>query len=327
MPSTTARARADARVPSRPRSASSAPSAPSASRRPAARLPIFALYGEEGVPAADLLHIESIDSRSRLYNWEIGAHVHQGLHQLLWLRAGSVDAMLDETRSRSEGPAALVIPPGVAHAFRFSRDCDGYVLTVDASALAEGDASAAGDALHALFVSPRVFSLDADAPDAARLHALFAALHAEAHAADDADGPVPTWLARAIVWRMAQIGRREQQSGRRRTQGRPALYTRWVVLLESHYRDHWPVSRYAEKLGLSAERLNRIVRSETGHGAQRLIHNRLAREACRRLVHVAAPVSRLAFELGFDDPAYFCRFFKRHTGLSPRAYRQRALQA
>jgi AraC family transcriptional activator of pobA len=39
---------------------------------------------------------------------------------------------------------------------------------------------------------------------------------------------------------------------------------------------------------------------------------------------VAAPVSKLAFELGFEDPAYFCRFFKRHTGVSPSAYRENA---
>jgi AraC family transcriptional activator of pobA len=38
-------------------------------------------------------------------------------------------------------------------------------------------------------------------------------------------------------------------------------------------------------------------------------------------------VSRLAFELGFEDPAYFCRFFKRHTGLAPRDYRAQALHA
>jgi AraC family transcriptional activator of pobA len=44
-------------------------------------------------------------------------------------------------------------------------------------------------------------------------------------------------------------------------------------------------------------------------------------------VHVAAPVSRIGFELGFDDPAYFCRFFKRHAGCGPRAYRERALKA
>jgi len=51
------------------------------------------------------------------------------------------------------------------------------------------------------------------------------------------------------------------------------------------------------------------------------------REACRRLIYIAAPVSTLAFELGFDDPAYFCRFFKRHTGLSPRDYRLRQAAA
>jgi AraC family transcriptional activator of pobA len=97
--------------------------------------------------------------------------------------------------------------------------------------------------------------------------------------------------------------------------------------MEERYLTHWPVSRYAQRLGLSTERLNRMVRAETGHNVQTLLHARLAREACRRLVHVAAPISRLAFELGFEDPAYFSRFFKRQTGLGPREYRARAMQA
>jgi len=301
---------------------------PRAARRTLSALPAFALYGEAGGPGAPLLHIESIDSRSRLYDWEIDAHVHQGLHQVLWLRSGHVDAMLDETRSGGDGPLAIVIPPGAAHAFRFSPGCDGFVLTVNATLLAEGDAAGVGDALQTLFAAPRTLPLQAQAPDVARLQPLFEALHAENHAADSADGPLPLWLARAVVWRLALIGRRDEaQTGRRGAAGRQSLYTRWVVLMETHYLAQWPVSRYAERLGLSAERLNRMVRAETGHNAQALLHARLAREACRRLVHVAAPVSKLAFELGFDDPAYFCRFFKRHTGLSPRAYRDQAAAA
>lgn len=291
-------------------------------RRALTTLPTFALYGEKSAPAPPLLHIESIDSRSRQYDWEIDAHVHRGLHQLLWLHSGSVEAMLDEIRTRCEGPAVLVIPPGVAHAFRFSRHCGGFVLTFNASLFAEGDAAGAGDALGDLFAEPRTFTLESASPKVTRVQTLFEALHAENHAADSAEGPVPMWLARAIVWRLAQAGQREQQGDQRGVAGRQSLYTRWVVLLESHYREHWSVSRYAERLGLSAERLNRMVRAETGHNAQALLHARLAREACRRLVHVAAPVSKLAFELGFDDPAYFCRFFKRHSGMSPREYRK-----
>ncbi len=295
------------------------------SRRNRDVLPEFALYGESSRPGTEMLHIESIDSRSRLYNWEIDAHVHHGLHQVLWLRSGSADAMLDESRSACVGPAVLVIPPGVAHAFRFSRNCEGFVLTLSAAMLVERDADDAGEALNRLFALPRTFRLDAAAPDVARLHPLFEALLAEQQSADRADGPVPLWLARAIVWRLARLSGREAAAAQRGAHGRQSLYTRLVVLIESHYREHWPVSRYADQLGLSAERLNRMLRLETGHNLQALLHDRLVREAARRLVHVAAPVSRLAFDLGFDDPAYFCRFFKRHTGLSPRDFRARAL--
>lgn len=296
------------------------------SRRAFGTLPAFTLYGEEGARGVSLLHIESIDSRSRLHNWEIDAHVHRGLHQVLWLRAGKVDALLDESRSVNVGPVIHVIPPGVAHSFRFSPGSDGFVLTVNANLLAEGDAVGVGDALQGLFAAARTMPLDAASTDVARLQPLFEALHAENQAADSAGGPVPTWLARAVVWRLAQLVQRAQSTGVSRSGvGRQLLYSRWVVLLESHYLDHWPVSRYADRLGLSTERLNRMVRAETGDNAQTLLHARLTREACRRLVHVAAPVSKLAFELGFEDPAYFCRFFKRHTGLSPRAYRENAL--
>jgi AraC family transcriptional activator of pobA len=298
----------------------------SAPRRRAVHLPAFALYGEAGAADPRLLHVESIAARSRRYGWEIEPHVHRGLHQILWLRAGRVDAILDESHINEIGPLFFAIPPGAVHAYRFAPGTEGFVLTVNATVLAEGDGQEAGAALAALFAAPRGLKLAAASPEVARLHALFEALHAEIGATERAAGPVPMWLARAIVWRLAQQAQRWQHPVPRQQAGRHSLYTRWLVLLEAHYRAHWPVARYARQLGLSAERLNRIVRAETGHTAQRLIHDRLAREATRWLAHVPAPVSKLAFDLGFDDPAYFCRFFKRHTGLSPRAYRQRAQQ-
>ena len=303
--------------------ASQAPPKPRRIRR---RLPVFALYGEGQGAVLRLLHIESIISRSRLYDWEIDAHVHHGLHQVLWVWQGSVHALLDETRIQSDGPLALVVPPGVAHAFRFAPHTEGYVLTFDASLLAEQDGSTIGTALHTLFATPAALPLPVQEAATAHLHQLWQTLHAEAHHPTTAHpAPVPLWLACSVLWHLAQW--RARFDGPPRQQGRHALYTRWLVLVEQHYSQHWPIPRYADQLGLSAERLNRLVRAETGHSAQHIVHTRLVREACRLLVHVQAPVSQLAFDLGFSDPAYFSRFFKRHTGQTPAAYRQAAVAA
>jgi len=285
-----------------------------------ASIPAFALYGEAADAAADMLHVETIQSRSRLYRWEIDVHTHHGLHQIVWIAAGPAEVALDDTRESCRGPAAVVIPPRAVHAFRFSRDTEGEVLTFNPRAVIEGDVPATGEALRDVFDAPRLIRFDPAAAMTARIATLFADLAAEFGAPDAVGSPVPLWLARAIVWRLAQQSAR--QAGGPRGGARRALFTRFLVLVEARHRAHWPITRYAKELGMTPERLNRLTRAETGQAALDIVHARLVREACRRLTYVAAPVSRLAFELGFDDPAYFCRFFKRHTGQSPRDYRR-----
>ena len=58
---------------------------------------------------------------------------------------------------------------------------------------------------------------------------------------------------------------------------------------------------------------------DPGHG----LEERLIREARRNLVYTNLSVSRIAYALGFEDPAYFTRVFTRATGTAPRAFRQR----
>jgi len=298
-------------------------------RRARPRVPAFALYGEaEGALAsrAEMLHVESVQSRSRRYQWEIDAHVHHGLHQVVWVAHGQAEVSLDETRVHCEGPAAVVIAPGVVHAFRFARDTEGYVLTASPGAMVEGEGGDVARALAGLFARSRVLAFDARSEQAVRLGALFEAMLAEFNAPDAAGGPLPVWLARSVLWRLARDARLRSEGG---AQARPhrAQTARFMALVESHHLDHWPVARYAKTLGMSAERLNRMLRAETGRTALQLVHERLVREAQRRLLYIAAPVSRLAWELGFEDAAYFSRFFKRLVGLSPAQFRRDAAPA
>ena len=81
------------------------------------------------------------------------------------------------------------------------------------------------------------------------------------------------------------------------------------------------VSEYAELLGVSQNHLNDTVRSITGESAGGLMHKQLMHQATMCLKHSLKNVSEIAYLLGFDDPSYFARFYKRHTGKSPTQVR------
>jgi AraC family transcriptional activator of pobA len=129
------------------------------------------------------------------------------------------------------------------------------------------------------------------------------------------------WLARAVVWRLAHAQAQRQPQTGGRGHWHQALFTRFMLLVEAHFLEHWSLRQYASHLGLSIPRLNRLTQAESRKTALEIVHERLTREACRRLLYIAAPAANLAAELGFDDPAYFSRFFKKRTGLTPRHWR------
>ncbi len=298
-----------------------APATAPARRRRDADIPRFALYGEPAKPGDELLHIETVASRSRHYHWEIDAHVHQGLYQILWLARGWAEVGLDEWRARVQGPVAVVVPPGVVHGFRFEPEADGRVLTLSPRFLVEGEFENIGRAFRDLFSAPNVLHFSPDDAEAQRLHVQLSELSAEFALPGAAEAPVLRWLARAVVWRLARASEQGLREGGE-SRAHQALFTRFLLLVEQHFLEHWPIGQYASRLGLSTQRLNRIVRAERGCSALELVHDRLTREACRRLIYVAAPATSLALELGFEDPAYFSRFFRRRTGASPQQWRR-----
>lgn len=80
----------------------------------------------------------------------------------------------------------------------------------------------------------------------------------------------------------------------------------------------------AAALGVSVGRLSAAVRESTGRTPGQLIRDAQVLEAKRLLAGTTLTVGRVAREVGFADPAYFCRFFRRETGTSPGEFRRGA---
>ncbi|HEX6164060.1 MAG TPA: helix-turn-helix domain-containing protein [Vicinamibacterales bacterium] len=105
--------------------------------------------------------------------------------------------------------------------------------------------------------------------------------------------------------------------------GRNSVVDRFRSLVEREFRRLHRVQDYAERLGVSPGHLNVLCHAHLARPASAEIHQRLLLEARRLLRYTDKPAFAIAQELGFADPAYFGRFFKREAGVTPRGFRVR----
>jgi AraC family transcriptional activator of pobA len=88
------------------------------------------------------------------------------------------------------------------------------------------------------------------------------------------------------------------------------------LVVETHLTEHLSINTIAEKLALTTNSLYRIVKEYSGTSPKDFLTNRLMIEAQRKLHYSNLSVKELAYELGFNDPDYFSRLFKKCTGKS-----------
>jgi AraC family transcriptional regulator, transcriptional activator of pobA len=264
------------------------------------------------------LHVEPIRSRSGRYQWTIAPHAHAELHQILLVMRGGGTMRAEAARFDIRPPALLVIPAGVVHAFDFSPEIDGSVVTVADAVAAEITRN--DPFVGALFRHPACLN-DIDPEAAERLSAALDSLEREF-----------LWLAparslaiEAELLRILVAGSRLAiDKGGETSLTRHAddvLLDRFRQLVEQDFRSGTSVGAYAAKLCVTEDRLLAACRRRLGGPPKSLIHRRIMVEAQRWLLYSAMSVGEISFALGFRDPAYFSRFFLKRAGRSPKQFR------
>ncbi|WP_106915890.1 helix-turn-helix domain-containing protein [Chryseobacterium aurantiacum] len=107
---------------------------------------------------------------------------------------------------------------------------------------------------------------------------------------------------------------------------RSAQQDKWLAfrkLVEEHFQTHKSVKEYASQLNISPKYLNEIVNRETGSSPTKHIQQRILAEARYLLAFTDMSVKEIAYLLQFESSTYFGKFFKRKTGSSPSAFRQK----
>ncbi len=285
-------------------------------RKTAQAVPTYALYGEQTYNAAtDWLHCESIPARSALFDWEIGAHRHAGLFQILNMTRGRAECLLGERWLPLPPPVAVLVMPGVTHGFRFSPDTEGHVITLLAGQALQMPQAA--PELRPLLAQSRILPL----PDWAALPVAQAVAAIALDYAGSSPGRLGFIEAQLTVL-LITLGRVLAADAEA---GRPNRHAaQFRMLLDQHFRSQRGLAFYAGRLGISDVHLNRVCRAALGCSALGAINQRLIAEARRDLTFTLLSVKEIAYSLGFDDPAYFTRFFTKQAGVTPTEFRRRS---
>ncbi|CAG4998645.1 HTH-type transcriptional activator RhaS [Dyadobacter sp. CECT 9275] len=96
-------------------------------------------------------------------------------------------------------------------------------------------------------------------------------------------------------------------------------------LIEKHFLDIRDLGVYASMLHISPNHLNHICKIVLGKTASQLLYERRVTEARRLLIHTDLNVKEIGYRLGFEDPSYFVKFFRKHTSDTPQEFRQKTL--
>ncbi len=282
-------------------------------------IPSYDLYADaRHDPVPGFLHAERIGARARLHDWTIAPHRHAGMWQALLLAKGGGAAMIDGRDVAMEPSWLAWVPAGVVHGYRFLPDTDGVVVTAARDLL---DAALRRDdfaPLGFLRDRSRAGKLDDADPPAQAAAAAMEGILAELGLSGFGGRAAATAQFDLLLVALARIMGPPDQG---RAGAGDDLANRFRALAEAHFREQWPLTRYAAALGVTVDRLYGSVRAASGRSPQAVLHDRLLIEAKRGLLYTTMSVGEIAYGLGFEDPAYFTRFFVRRAGCPPTVFR------
>ncbi len=285
---------------------------------PTAPVERFSLYGEPvQTIEANFLHVEPIRLRSGRHDWTIAPHAHADLHQILLVTQGGGRMQAEADRYPITPAALLVVPSGAIHAFDFVAGTDGWVVTVAETMVSE---AARGDAAIVRLLRQAACVGGLEAAAVSGLSNAFAELLREfLWSAPARTLAIEAGLIRILVAAARLVDVQDREDAPQSAE--VALVARFQHLIEQDFRNARPVSTYARLLAVTEDRLLAACQRRYGQPPKALIQRRVLVEAQRWLIYTALPIAEIGHSLGFRDPAYFSRVFKRKTGETPQAFR------
>jgi len=238
-------------------------------------------------------------------------------HELIWVRSGAGRQVIDGDAVPVRPATVTLIGRGQVHVFE-------EALGVAGAAVRFGDEVVGPEASPSwLLVGQGPRTVPVPAGDADRLDAVIDALAAESARPPDARSAA---LERHLLSTLLLWVERFYDAARMEIRGAGdddvEVLRRFLSALERDFAAHHDAAHYADALAMPQAALSKALANATGRPTKELVLDRVMLEAGRLLRFTDLSAGEIAHRVGYDDPLYFSRAFKRARGEAPTAYRK-----
>ena len=242
--------------------------------------------------------------------------IHRDDHYIfILLETGESRIMVDFQVQCLKAPALLYVQPGQVHEYMGSIDASGWFMAADTMWI--------GDLFQPVLHKSAALGPLSVTPE--QLCSLTGLLKVLEGARNDTGvpyfKPILQSLASAFVGMVAGLYA-EQAGACKQVLRSNAITISFRQLLSAQYKTLKSPADYASKLNLSLSYLNETVKANTGFPVSYWIQQETMLEARRLLYYSKISIKEIAYQLGYEDPTYFSRLFKKVVGLSPGDYRR-----
>lgn len=279
------------------------------------------LYGDtQSVVFPNFLHHELLETRSKIYDWEIKEHLHSELYQIFIIHEENGTLISGENELKIESPSIILIPANTVHGFVFQPDVMGEVITFSESFLE-----------NIFKNSPKILmeTTQLKILNFGKENAIFKQIIQyktqilnELIDENPEKRNVIQLLFQLLFIQIYRFSISEKQEISISDNKMLNYFKAFQKSIKQTITETKSVESYAKELTITSVHLNRVCKAIVKKSALQIIHEYLIAEAKKYLLNTNYSISEVSYLLNFKDPAYFTRLFKKQTGVSPSEFKK-----
>ncbi|HAQ19150.1 MAG TPA: hypothetical protein DCR40_07950 [Prolixibacteraceae bacterium] len=252
-------------------------------------------------------------------------HLHD-YYSIFWIESGEAVHATEFVEYSLKQDTILFVPPGLKHRMYIDKSVTGTYILFNEDFIRYNRKNHVPLKEYRLFNNPDFKSLITVIPERrGKLRNITELILDEIQNSDDYSQDIVLNLLHLFLLESRRIFDQKDQSPKEEPDSTPdATIIKFKQLIEENYTTQKSVTPYAEMLNMNPSCLNELTKRTTGITAGELIRNRVIGETKKLLYSSSLSGKEIAFELGFDDPAYFSRFFRKYTGLTLKEFRDQS---